>query len=72
MPILPVLADVGTLVREKIGMDRIRAAHAATTVRLPKDHGHLQLLEGSYVRIRQCAPKALEAVRSSVAPMRSC
>jgi hypothetical protein len=68
--ILPVLADtgipdvdVGTLLREKIGMDRIRAAHAGATVRLPKDHGHLRLLEGSYTYIRQFAPKVLEAVR---------
>lgn len=68
--ILPVLADagipdeaVGTLLRERIGMDRLRAAHAGATVRLPKDHGHLALLEGSYTYIRQFAPKVLEAVR---------
>ncbi|WAX79575.1 Tn3 family transposase [Streptomyces sp. KMM 9044] len=68
--ILPVLADtgipdedVGTLLREKIGMDRIRTAHAGAAVRLPRDHGHLRLLEGSYTYIRQFAPKVLEAVR---------
>ncbi|MFC9636459.1 DUF4158 domain-containing protein [Streptomyces mirabilis] len=68
--ILPVLADVGipdedvgVLLREKLGMDRIRAAHAGATVRLPRDHGHLRLLDGSYTYIRQFAPKVLEAVR---------
>ncbi|WP_150136201.1 DUF4158 domain-containing protein [Streptomyces hyaluromycini] len=68
--ILPVLADVGiadeevgALLREKIGMDRIRAAHAGATIRLPKDHGHLALLAGSYSYIRQFAPKVLEVVR---------
>ncbi|WP_306970442.1 Tn3 family transposase [Streptomyces afghaniensis] len=64
--ILPVLADagipdeaVGTLLRGKIGMSRLRAAHAGATVRLPRDHGHLRLLEGSYTYIRQFAPKAV-------------
>ncbi|WP_405389046.1 Tn3 family transposase [Streptomyces sp. NBC_01102] len=68
--ILPVLADtgipdeeVGTLLRGKIGMSRLRAAHAGATVRLPRDHGHLALLDGSYTYIRQFAPKVLETVR---------
>lgn len=68
--ILPVLADagipdeaVGTLLRGKIGMSRLIAANAGATVRLPKDHGHLRLLEGSYTYIRQFAPKVLEKVR---------
>ncbi|WP_308117004.1 DUF4158 domain-containing protein [Streptomyces guryensis] len=45
--ILPVLADVGIadedvgkLLREKIGMDRIRAAHASTSLRLPRASAH--------------------------------
>ncbi|WP_186319386.1 hypothetical protein [Streptomyces sp. SAJ15] len=53
--ILPVLADagipdkaVGTLLRGKIGMSRLIAANAGATVRLPRDHGHLRLLEGSW------------------------
>jgi Domain of unknown function (DUF4158)/Tn3 transposase DDE domain len=68
--ILPVLADtgipdeeVGTLLRGKIGMSRLRAAHDGATVRLPRDHGHPALLEGSYTYIRQFAPKVLETVR---------
>ncbi|MBV6697734.1 Tn3 family transposase [Kitasatospora aureofaciens] len=68
--ILPVLADagipdeaVGTLLRGKIGMSRLRTAYAWATARLPRDHGHLRLLEGSYTYIRQFAPKVLEAVR---------
>ncbi|WP_078869650.1 DUF4158 domain-containing protein [Streptomyces sp. NRRL B-1347] len=59
--ILPVLADagipdeaVGTLLRGKIGMSRLIAANVGATVRLPRDHGHLRLLEGSYTYIRQC------------------
>ncbi|MFD6986834.1 hypothetical protein ACFWAX_40195, partial [Streptomyces sp. NPDC059956] len=68
--ILPVLADigipdedVGVLLRGKLGLDRIRTAHAGATVRLSRDHGHLRLLEGSYTYIRQFAPKVLQAVR---------
>ncbi|MDT9698294.1 Tn3 family transposase [Streptomyces sp. P17] len=68
--ILPVLADagipdeaVGTLLRGKIGMSRLVAANAGATVRLPRDHGHLRLLEGSYTYIRQFAPKVLQTVR---------
>ncbi|MGW0828514.1 Tn3 family transposase [Streptomyces sp. NPDC002845] len=68
--ILPVLADagipdeaVGTLLRGEIGMSRLIAANAGATARLPKDHGHLRLLEGSYTYIRQFAPKVLQAVR---------
>ncbi|MGW7673496.1 DUF4158 domain-containing protein [Streptomyces sp. NPDC054775] len=38
------------------------AANAGATVRLPRDHGHLRLLAGSYTYIRQFAPKVLEAV----------
>jgi hypothetical protein len=70
--ILPVPADagipdeaVGTLLRGKIGMSRLRSALAGVTVRLPRDHGHLRLLDGSYTYIRQFAPKVLEAVRFS-------
>jgi Tn3 transposase DDE domain len=54
---------VGTLLRGKIGMSRLRAAYAGATVRLPRDHGHLALLDGSYPYIRQFAPKVLETVR---------
>ncbi|WP_123471814.1 hypothetical protein [Streptomyces sp. CEV 2-1] len=51
------------MLRGKIGMSRLRTAHARATVRLPRDHGQLRLLEGSYPYIRQFAPKVLEAVR---------
>ncbi|MFF4550094.1 hypothetical protein [Streptomyces sp. NPDC001435] len=53
----------GALLREKIGMDRIRAGHAGATIRLSRDHGHLALLAGSYSYILEFAPKVLEAVR---------
>ncbi|MEU2134575.1 DUF4158 domain-containing protein [Streptomyces sp. NPDC018352] len=73
--ILPVLADagipdegVGTLLRGKIGMSQLRSALAAATVRLPRDHGHLRLLDGSYTYIRQFAPKVLETLAAGGRP----
>lgn len=62
--ILPVLADpavgddqVGGLLRDRIGMSRLRAALAEpATARLPRDHGHLGLIEGSYSFRRPAGP----------------
>ncbi len=59
--ILPVLADpavpdeqVGGLLRERIGMGRLAAALAIeVTTRLPRDHGHLAVIEDSYSYLRQ-------------------
>ncbi len=58
--ILPVLADpaisdeqVGGLLRERIGMSRLAAALATpTTTRLPRDHGHLSVIDTSYGYLR--------------------
>jgi len=68
--VLPVLADpaiadedVGGLLRERIGMSRLRAALAEpATTRLPRDHGHLAQLASSYAYLRQFTPQALEAI----------
>jgi len=65
--ILPVLADpaipdeqVGGLLRERIGMSRLRAALATpATARLPRDHGHLAVIDASYGYLRQFTPDVL-------------
>lgn len=44
-------------------MDRMRAAWAARQQRLPRDHGHLSLLDASMPYLRQFAPDVLAAVR---------
>ena len=56
--------DVGALIRgERIGWDRLRRAQSTALPSLPRDHGHLAALEGSYGYLRQFAPRVLEAVR---------
>src|SRR5689334_562938 len=54
----PVVADeqIGSLLRTRIGMDRLRAAWAARQERLPRDHGHLALMDASMTYLRQFAP----------------
>ncbi|MEG8179758.1 Tn3 family transposase [Nocardia terpenica] len=61
----PDIADeeVGGLIRgEKIGWDRLRAAIAQATPRLPRDHGHLAALGSSYGYLRQFTPAVLSSV----------
>ena len=60
--------QVGRLLREGIGMDRMRAAWAARKERLPADHGHLALLDASMGYVRQFAPAVLAAVRFAGGP----
>jgi len=45
----PAIAEdqVGALLREGIGMERMRNAWAARKERLPADHGHLAMLDAS-------------------------
>nr|WP_198144288.1 hypothetical protein [Parafrankia sp. EUN1f] len=51
--------DVGGLIRgEKVGWERLRAALPP----LPRDHGHLAALDGSYGYLRQFTPQVLDAV----------
>ncbi|MGX6608240.1 Tn3 family transposase [Micromonosporaceae bacterium Da 78-11] len=63
----PGVADdaVGSLLRERVGLDRMRAAWAARRQRLPRDHGHLTMLDASMPYLRQFAPDVLAAVRFS-------
>ncbi len=74
--ILPVLADptiadeeVGALLRNRIGMSRLRAALAEpATARLPRDHGHLAVVAASYSYLRQFTPQVLEAIEFAGGP----
>ena len=45
----PDVADeaVGALLRGGIGMDRLRRARESGPRRLPRDHGHLEMVEAS-------------------------
>jgi len=75
--ILPVLADpgiadeaVGGLLRERIGMGRLAAALAEpSTTRLPRDHGHLGLIEASYSYLRQFTPDVLRVLEFAGGPV---
>jgi len=74
--ILPVLADpaiaddeVGGLLRNRIGMSRLRAAIAEPAeARLPRDHGHLGVLGTSHGYLRQFTPQVLEVLEFAGAP----
>jgi TnpA family transposase len=74
--ILPVLADpaipdeaVGGVLRNRIGMSRLRAALAEpATARLPRDHGHLGVLESSYGYVRQFTPQVLDVLAFAGSP----
>ena len=60
--------QVGPVVRERIGLDRMRAARAARQERLPRDHGHLAMLDASMSYLQQFAPNVLAAVRFAGGP----
>jgi TnpA family transposase len=66
----PVVGDeqVGPLLRTRIGMERMRAAWAAKQERLPRDHGHLAMMDASMTYLRQFAPAVLAAVRFAGGP----
>jgi hypothetical protein len=64
--ILPALADpaipdeqVGGLLREQIGMQRLREAAAGGWKPLPRDRGRLSVMRSSYSYLRQFAPLVL-------------
>jgi hypothetical protein len=55
--------EVGGLIRgEKVGWERLRSAQSTALPPLPRDHGHLAALDGSYGYLRQFTPQVLEAV----------
>ncbi|MEO7195939.1 MAG: Tn3 family transposase [Pseudonocardiaceae bacterium] len=67
--ILPVLADpsvpderVGGLLREAIGMRKLREAAAGGWRPLPRDHGRLSAMHASYSYLRQFTPNVLSAI----------
>lgn len=67
--ILPVLADpsiaddeVGGMLRERIGMQRLREITSDVGKPLPRDHGLLSELESSYTYLRQFTPNVLAAI----------
>ncbi|MEV0086667.1 DUF4158 domain-containing protein [Saccharopolyspora sp. NPDC050642] len=50
---------IGGLIRgERIGWPRLRSAREQAAPRLPRDHGHLVALDGSYGYLRQFTPPA--------------
>jgi len=61
----PAVLDeqVGPRLRVGIGMDRLQAARAAKMPRLPRDYGHLALIEASFGYVREFAPLVLATVR---------
>jgi hypothetical protein len=61
----PGISDeqIGGLIRgERIGWPRLRSAVAQAAPRLPRDHGHLAALDGSYGYLRQFTPQVLATV----------
>ncbi|MGH3259306.1 MAG: Tn3 family transposase, partial [Streptosporangiaceae bacterium] len=66
----PAVGDeqVGTRLREGVGLDRIRAAWEGRRERLPRDHGHLAMLDASMGYLRQFVPDVLAAVRFAGGP----
>ncbi|MEU8110380.1 Tn3 family transposase [Nonomuraea muscovyensis] len=67
--ILPALADpsipddeVGGMLRERIGMQRLREITSDAWKPLPRDHGRLSELESSYTYLRQFTPIVLAAI----------
>jgi TnpA family transposase len=54
---------IGALIRgERIGWERLEAALATAAPRLPRDYGHLAMLEGAYLYLRQFTPDVLRAL----------
>jgi TnpA family transposase len=61
----PEIGDdqVGARLRGDIGHERMRAAWAARRARLPRDHGHLAMMDASMAYLRQFVPDVLAAVQ---------
>jgi TnpA family transposase len=60
--------QVGTRLRERVGLGRMRAAWEGRRERLPRDHGHLAMLDVSMGYLRQFVPDVLAAVRFAGGP----
>lgn len=58
--------QIGGWIRgERIGWERLRSAQSVALPSLPRDHGHLAALDGSYGYLRQFTPQFLAAVSFS-------
>ncbi|WP_433501788.1 Tn3 family transposase (plasmid) [Sphaerimonospora sp. CA-214678] len=73
--ILPLLADpsipdeqIGALLRNRIGMGKLREVVADGWKRLPRDHGRLSALHASYTYLRQFTPQVLAAIHFQGGP----
>jgi Domain of unknown function (DUF4158) len=66
----PDVADdqVGARLRGDIGHERMRAAWEARRERLPRDHGHLAMMDASMACLRQFVPDVLAAVQFDGGP----
>ena len=60
--------QVGARLRGDVGHERMRAAWEARRERLPRDHGHLALMDASMAYLRQFVPDVLAAVRFAAGP----
>lgn len=60
----PAIADVevGPRLRQGIGMARLTAARRDPKDRLPRDHGHLGLIDASFTYLREFVPHVIAAV----------
>ena len=66
----PGVADdqVGARLRGEIGHERMRAAWQARREPLPRDHGHLAMMDASMAYLRQFVPDVLAAIRFAGGP----
>lgn len=55
-------AEVGPRLREGIGWERLSAARREPKDRLPRDHGHLELINASFSYLREFVPHVIAAV----------
>jgi hypothetical protein len=60
--------QVGARLRGEIGHERMRAAWQARREPLPRDHGHLAMMDASMAYLRQFVPDVLAAVRFAGGP----
>ena len=60
--------QVGARLRGDIGQERMRAAWEARRERLPRDHGHLAMMDASMAYLRQFVPDVLAAVQFDGGP----
>ena len=60
--------QVGARLRGDIGHDRMRAAWEAGRERLPRDHGHLAMMDASMAYLRQFVPDVLAIVQFDGGP----